>query len=68
MGLKKQIVQEINTCIANNGVDGVEVPLWECPCRDCTRMEWECLRDLGDKVGPLGQFRAETWPELWGQI
>lgn len=47
-------------CVANNGSDGeLEVPLWECPCRVCIRMEWQCLRDFGDDVPSLTEFRRE---------
>ena len=67
MGSKQQIMQEINTCIANNGVDGEEVPLWECPCRECTRIEWECECDY-EQTRSLKVHRQEKWPELWGRL
>ena len=64
---KQQIVREINTCIAHNGVDGVEVPLWECPCRECTRIEWEAECDY-EHTRSLRVHRQEKWPEFWGRL
>jgi len=51
------------TCIANNGSNGeTEVPLWECPCAACTRMDWEALDD--DRP-TLAQHRHDGFPEAW---
>lgn len=50
-------------CIANNGANGEpEVPLWECPCSFCTKMDWEALDD--DRP-LLREFRAEGFPSVW---
>ena len=55
-------------CIANNGDNGEpEVPLWHCPCSECTRMEWELLRDLGDNDETLGEHRRNYSPEEWAE-
>jgi hypothetical protein len=55
-------------CIANPGNDGdEEVPLWLCPCRECTRLDWEIRRDSNDLgVVTLGEFRREMFPEHYG--
>jgi hypothetical protein len=50
-------------CIANNGSNGEpEVPLWHCPCRDCTKMEWEVQYEEGQT---LAEHRHENFPEYW---
>lgn len=50
-------------CVANNGANGEpEVPLWECPCRFCTKMDWDALDD--DRP-TLKAYRAEMWPEFY---
>lgn len=53
-------------CQASTGPP--EVPLWECPCRACTRMEWylvmEFERDYGNGEWPsLREYRRAEWPE-----
>lgn len=49
-----------NQCIANNGSNGEpEVPLWECPCKECTRLDWE----MADDDRSLSEFRSEHFPE-----
>lgn len=53
-------------CIANNGENGeTEIPLWECPCRECTKMDWELARDMGDEPGTLKAWRQENFPTEW---
>ena len=55
-------------CIANNGANGeLEVPLWMCPCKECTKMDWDLARSLdGDgEVGTLKAWRHESFPEHW---
>jgi hypothetical protein len=54
-------------CIANNGANGErEVPLWDCPCAVCTRMEWELtMNDVSVKPVRLGVWRREAFPEVW---
>ena len=50
-------------CIANNGSNGQpEVPLWECPCAECTKLDWEALDD--DRP-TLAQHRHDGFPEAW---
>jgi hypothetical protein len=44
-------------CIAD---DAAGIPLWECPCRECTKMDWEATPDDGKS---LSQYRKENWPE-----
>ena len=51
-------------CVANSDTDkGPEVPLWECPCRECTRLDWEALDD--DERGSLRDHRRVWWPEFY---
>jgi hypothetical protein len=51
------------TCIANNGSNGQpEVPLWLCPCRTCTKLDWQAL---GDDRPTLAQHRHDGFPEVW---
>jgi hypothetical protein len=53
-------------CIANNGSNGEpEVPLWECPCRECSRLDWEALDD--DDRPSLQSFRIEGFPEVYAR-
>lgn len=53
------------TCIANNGADGsVEVPLWLCPCAECTKLDWEALTSDGETL-LLREHRHECFPEHW---
>ena len=53
------------TCIANNGSDGnVEVPLWLCPCAECTKLDWEALIADGEGL-LLSDHRHECFPEYW---
>lgn len=36
------------TATHNNGSNGEpEVPLWECPCRECWKMEQDIIADMG---------------------
>ena len=52
-------------CIANSDMaKGPEVPLWECPCRGCTRLDWEALDD--DRPS-LAAFRREGFPEVYAR-
>lgn len=51
------------TCIANPGNDGAkEVPLWECPCRECTKLDWEAL---DDERPSLAAWRHDGFPAHW---
>jgi hypothetical protein len=54
-------------CIANNGTNGeTEVPFYDCPCKVCTKMEWEALMsDSGNKLITLKAHRFEAFPESW---
>lgn len=53
------------TCIANSDpAKGPEVPLWHCPCRECTRLDWEALDD--DRP-TLAEFRREGFPEVYAR-
>jgi len=48
------------TCVANNGDNGEpEVPLWECPCRECTKLDWEA----SDSDESLATWRRANWPD-----
>lgn len=52
-------------CIVNNGANGEpEVPLWHCPCPECTKLEWEAtFSDVEPSERPtLAAFRREVWP------
>lgn len=53
------------TCIANNGSNGQpEVPLWICPCLDCTRLDWQAEQMFDDNpVRTVGDFRKEMFPD-----
>ena len=47
-------------CVANNGDNGEpEVPLWHCPCPECTRLDW----DVTDTEQSLAEYRRELWPD-----
>lgn len=38
-------------CIANSDMTkGPEVPLWECPCRECTHMEWKVVCENSESI------------------
>ena len=52
-------------CIANNGDNGEpEVPLWECPCAECTALDWEALDDdTQASYGSLRNYRYTNWPQ-----
>ena len=54
-------------CIANNGADGEpEVPLWECPCAECTKMDWDaCDDETRSDYGSLRAWRHAGFPEYW---
>lgn len=54
-------------CICTKGetVNGREIPLWECPCAECTRLEWEITRDNDDTGLTLQQWRGTEWPDEW---
>jgi hypothetical protein len=56
-------------CIANSDMSkGPEVPLWECPCAVCTRMDWDCLDDdMKSDYGRLGRYRHEGFPTYWDE-
>jgi len=52
---------DVIACIANSGSNGQpEVPLWYCPCRECTKLDWEATPDDGQS---LAEYRRENWPE-----
>ena len=52
-------------CIANGDTTkGPEIPLWECACKECTHIEWECECDY-EKTRTLKAHRHEKWPEFW---
>jgi hypothetical protein len=54
------------TCIANSDMSkGPEVPLWHCPCPDCTRLDWEALDEEGRPS--LRQHRIDGFPEVWAR-
>ena len=57
-------------CIANSDTDaGPEVCLWECPCLECTKLEWEASEWWNTQdgenhpVASLKAHRIENWPE-----
>ena len=59
--------QEVTTmsttteCIANSDTSkGPEVPLWDCPCRECWRLE----QDITD---PEGQVTYAEWKDERGR-
>ena len=54
-------------CIANNGADGKpEVPLWHCPCAECTRMDWEaCDDETKSYYSSIRIRRHAGFPEYW---
>jgi hypothetical protein len=50
-------------CIANNGSNGeTEIPLWECPCGFCTKMDWDAMDD--DRP-LLRDHRHDGFPTVW---
>jgi len=50
-------------CIANSDMSkGPEVPLWHCPCRTCTKLDWDALDD--DRP-TLAMHRHESFPDVW---
>jgi hypothetical protein len=56
-----------------NPAHNPNVDLWECPCRECTRLEYNAQRTTGMLCGPtetgglsITAFRAREWPEIWG--
>lgn len=54
------------TCIANSDMSkGPEVPLWECPCGECTKLDWEALDE--DDRPSLRQHRIDVFPEVWAR-
>lgn len=56
-------------CIANNGSNGwPEVPLWECPCRECTKLDWDACDDTTrSDYGSLRVWRHAGFPEYWDE-
>jgi len=53
-------------CIANNGDNGEPiVGLWECPCLECTKLEWEAA---GIQTHSLAHDRAYYWPEHYSPL
>lgn len=47
-------------------IDGV--PLWECPCRECTRLDWtasENVRADHHHYQSLKDFRYEQFPDIY---
>jgi hypothetical protein len=44
-----------------NPVHDPSVDLWNCPCRECTRLEFE----VTDTNLTLKAFRAEQFPAVW---
>jgi len=45
-------------CIANSDTDiGPEVPLWDCPCRECWKLEREVVtNDLAHRPGEFPTY------------
>ena len=42
------------------------VALWDCPCRECTRMDYECRVSLdGPLPGGLAAWRSAMFPEVY---
>lgn len=44
-----------------------DVPLWECACRECTRLDWKVTmqgREDGNYQN-LADWRYEQFPEIW---
>jgi hypothetical protein len=54
-------------CIANSDMSkGPEVPLWHCPCAECTRLDWDAMDDdMQADYGRLGLYRHAGFPEYW---
>lgn len=57
-------------CIANSDMTkGPEVPLWECPCRECTHMEWKVVcensESIYEKPPTLKAWRHDKWGGFW---
>jgi hypothetical protein len=54
-------------CIANSDTTaGPEVPLWECPCRECWSLEMDLLgsfEDMADQRVPYATWRDERTEE-----
>lgn len=56
-------------CIANSDPSkGPEVPLWECPCRECTQLDWEADEETQRLYGTIKRFRQDRFPEHWGRM
>ena len=49
-------------CIATSVEGTPEVSLWECPCRECTKMAWEG----SDSPDTLQSYRIEWWSGWYG--
>lgn len=48
------------TCIASD-----TVPLWECPCRECTKLDYDITIDDESRPTTLAEFRHLMFPEIW---
>ena len=46
-------------------IDGAD--LWNCPCPECTRLEWNLNKDQGSTTLTLKAWRATEWPEEWAR-
>lgn len=56
-----------DTCIASNNDD--QITLYDCACRECTRIAWENETDASYRnARTLTEFRRETFPETWGVV
>ena len=67
-GRVKRCPDCIPACIANSDTSkGPEVPFYDCPCPDCTKMEWELGIEINGRreAGSLRDFRALSFPEHW---
>jgi len=49
-------------CVAVSTEGTPEVSLWECPCRECTKMAWEG----SDSPDTLKSYRHEWWRGWYG--
>ena len=52
--------EEIN--VKNGPEHNDKVDLWHCPCKACTRLDWEASLDDGQT---LREWRVEMWPEFY---
>lgn len=59
---------DYRTWLQRNPPHDPTVDLWLCPCRECTRLDWEAsVKDVLDVPQiTLTQWRSEHWPEHYG--